>query len=53
MDPVSEVRVWREQVSEAWKGKRWEEIDRELDERAERLEREIEQGRFMKKTDAA
>lgn len=53
MDPVNEVRSWREQVSATWKGKQWEEIERELEERAERMEREIEHERLLKKIDAA
>jgi hypothetical protein len=53
IDPVSEVRAWREQVSEIWKGKKWEDIEQELEERAARLEREVEQERIRKNADAA
>ena len=52
-DPVSEVRSWRKDVSESWEGKKWEEIEHELNERAEQLEKNVEQERIRKKTDAA
>jgi hypothetical protein len=53
LDPVSEVREWRRQVMESWKGKSREEIRRELNELGERFKKEMEEERTRKKAGAA
>jgi hypothetical protein len=41
LDAVSEVREWRRQMMEGWKGKSWGEIEKELDEHCEEFEKRI------------
>ena len=42
LDAVSEVREWRRQVMESWKGREWDDIQRELNERGEKFRREMD-----------
>ena len=53
LDPVSEVREWRKQMMESWKGKSREEIRQELSELGEQFKKEMEEERTRKKASAA
>lgn len=53
LDAVSEVREWRRQVMESWKGKSWEEIEKQLDERCEKFEKKVEEERRRRNEGAA
>lgn len=50
---VSEVREWRRQVMESWKGKSWEEIQKELNERGDEFRKEKKEKRNQKMEGAA
>jgi hypothetical protein len=53
LKPVAEVREWRRQMVEKWKGKSKEEIRRELNKAAEDFRREVEAEQRHHKTGAA
>lgn len=53
LDAVSEVREWRRQVKESWKGREWDDIQQELNERGEKFRREMEKERSQKQEGAA
>jgi hypothetical protein len=53
LDAVSEVREWRRQMMESWKGKEWDDIQQELNERGEKFRREMGKKDAQEKEGAA